>query len=86
MKSKNLKIYCITSEEIKLLQNLNLKIIVGGAVNKSQSFPKNWLLDSSEINISSKNESFGSLTSIYWVWKNEMGKSGPKEFRKFIQR
>jgi len=74
MKSKNLKIYCITSEEIKLLQNLNLKIIVGGAVNKSQSFPKNWLLDSSEINISSKNESFGSLTSIYWVWKNEMGK------------
>ena len=74
MKSKNLKIYCITSEETKLLKNLNLKIIVSGAVNKDQNFPKNWLLDSSRINISSKNKSFGSLTSIYWVWKNEMGK------------
>tara|TARA_B110000971_G_scaffold174914_1_gene180032 strand:+ start:6704 stop:7567 length:864 start_codon:yes stop_codon:yes gene_type:complete len=74
MKSKNLEIYCITSEKIDFLENLNLKIIVGGAANKNKDFPINWLLDNSNINISLKNENFGSLTSIYWIWKNELKK------------
>jgi hypothetical protein len=74
MKSKNLETYCITSKKINFLENLNLKIIVGGAANKNNGFPENWLLDNNHINISLKNESFGSLTSIYWIWKNELKK------------
>ena len=74
MECKNLKIYCITSEKINYLENLKLKIIVGGANTKNENFPKNWLLDSVNVNISTKNKSFGSLTSIYWIWKNELKK------------
>ena len=74
MKSKNLETYCITSKKIDFLENLNLKIIVGGAANKNKKFPINWLLDNNNINISLKNKNFGSLTSIYWIWKNELKK------------
>ena len=72
MESKNLKIYCITSKKISYLENLKLKVIVGGANEKNENFPKNWLLDNVNTNISSKNKNFGSLTSIYWIWKNEL--------------
>lgn len=74
MKSKNLETYCITSEKINFLENLNLKIIVGGAANKNKDLPKDWLLDNKDINISLKNKNLGSLTSIYWIWKNELKK------------
>ena len=72
MESKNLKMYCITSEKINYLESLKLKIIVGGAHTNNQNLPKNWLLDSINENISPKNKNFGSLTSIYWIWKNEL--------------
>ncbi len=72
MESKNLKIYCITSKKINYLENLKLDIIVGGSYSKSEDMPKNWLLDNVNINISKKNKNFGSLTSIYWIWKNEL--------------
>lgn len=74
MESKNLKIYCITSEKINYLESLKLKVIVGGAHTKNENFPNNWLLDSVNVNISKKNKNFGSLTSIYWIWKNELKK------------
>ena len=72
MESKNLKIYCITSKKINYLENLKLKIIVGGAHTNNENFPKKWLLDNINENISRKNINFGSLTSIYWIWKNEL--------------
>tara|TARA_B110001450_G_scaffold255041_1_gene281640 strand:+ start:1937 stop:2644 length:708 start_codon:yes stop_codon:yes gene_type:complete len=75
MKSKNLTTYCITrGENINLLNELNLKIIVGGTYNNKTNFPDNWILDSSDNNISYKNENFGTLTSLYWIWKNELNK------------
>ena len=72
MKSKNLKIYCITTKKITYLENLKLKFVVGGSFFKKENFPKNWFLDHTKINISAKNHNFGSLTSIYWIWKNEL--------------
>ena len=47
---------------------------MGGSHVKNEKFPNSWLLDSNNINISSKNKNFGSLTSIYSIWKNEINK------------
>jgi hypothetical protein len=74
MEFNNLKTYCITGENLNYLKNLNLKVIVGGACNKKEKFPTNWLRDNLNNNISAKNKNFGSLTSIYWIWKNELKK------------
>ena len=74
MESKNLVTFCITSEKKDILNEINLKIIVGGSQVKKDKFPHNWLLDSNNINISSKNKNFGTLTSIYAIWKNEINK------------
>ena len=75
MKTKNLTTYCITKgENDSLIKGLNLKIIVGGAHNKKCNFPADWILDNSEYNISYKNKNFGTLTSLYWIWKNQLDK------------
>lgn len=74
MKTNNLKIYCITHKYFQFLKKVNLQIIVGGAHYKKNTFPKNWLLDNRYKNISKKNFNFGTLTSIYWIWKNELKK------------
>ena len=74
MEFNNLKSYCITGEKISYLENLKLKVIVGGSHSKKDNFPRDWLFDNIDINISSKNKNFGSLTSIYWIWKNELKK------------
>jgi hypothetical protein len=74
MESKNLVTFCIANEKKNILNETNLKIIVGGAHVKNEKFPNSWLLDSNNINISSKNKNFGSLTSIYSIWKNEINK------------
>jgi len=72
MKSKNLSIYCITDKQINYLESLKLKIVVGGSFFKKENFPKSWFLDHTKINISKKNNNYGSLTSIYWIWQNEL--------------
>ena len=72
MESKNLNIYCITDKQINYLENLKLKIVVGGSFFKKENFPKSWFLDRTKINISKKNNNYGSLTSIYWIWQNEL--------------
>ena len=56
MESKNLVTYCITNEKKNILIETNLKIIVGGSHIKNEKFPNSWLLDSNNINISSKNK------------------------------
>ena len=66
----NLKTFCISHEYINYLDKLNLKIIGSGASKKK--FPDYWLNDASGTNISKKNPSYGTLTSIYWIWKNQL--------------
>ena len=67
----NLKIYCISHKYIKELDKLNLNIIGSGA--HKRKFPKNWLNDSmGQKHISKKNFNYGTLTSIYWIWKNHI--------------
>ena len=74
MKSNNLNLYCITHKYFKFLENLNLKIIVGGSYYNKSKFPKKWLLDKTKKNIAKKNINYETLTSIYWIWKNEIKK------------
>ncbi len=74
MESNNLKTYCITQKNYDFLRKLSLNVIVGGAYYKNTHFPKKWLNDFVGKNISKKNKNFGTLTSIYWIWKNELKK------------
>ena len=67
----NLTTYCISHEYSKKLNNLNLKFIGSGGSKKK--FPLDWLNDAKgKKNISKKNHNYGSLTSIYWIWKNDI--------------
>jgi len=65
--------YCITHKYFEFLNNLNLKVIVGGSeIRNISKIPDNWIKDNTGNNISSKNKHFGTLTSHYWVWKNHL--------------
>ena len=67
----NLTTYCISHLYSKKLDDLNLNLIGSGAAKKK--FPLNWLNDAKgKKNISKKNNNYGSLTSIYWIWKNDI--------------
>ena len=67
---KNLTNYCISHDYIDYLDTLNIKII--GSNGYKKKYPSHWLNDASGKNISKKNENFGTLTSIYWIWKNRI--------------
>ena len=74
----NLSTYCISHKYDKKLDKLQLKLIGSGAFKKN--FPAHWLNDAEGIkNISKKNYNYGSLTSIYWIWKNDI-KNAPYMF------
>ena len=65
--------YCITGNNYTFLNNLDLNVIISGSNNKNlELYPHNWYKDNDGINISSKNKSFGTLTSHYWFWKNKL--------------
>ena len=67
----NLTNYCISHDYISNLEKLDVKIIGSAGYNKK--YPKNWLNDyKGKKNISRKNKHFGTLTSIYWIWKNDI--------------
>ena len=66
----NLNNYCISHDYINYLDNLNLNIIGSGGYKKK--YPSHWYNDSRGKNISKKNKNFGTLTSIYWIWKNKI--------------
>jgi len=64
--------YCISGKNYSYLNDLDLKTIVSGSIYKDLSkFPDNWFKDSTGNNISNKNKNFGTLSSHYWLWKNE---------------
>lgn len=68
----NLINYCISHEYINFLDSLDLNIVGSGAFKKK--YPKHWLNDAYGKNISKKNKHYGTLTSIYWIWKNHLKK------------
>lgn len=67
---KNLTNYCISHEYIKYLDTLKINVI--GSNGFKKKYPTHWLNDATGINISKKNLNFGTLTSIYWIWKNKI--------------
>ena len=51
--------FCITSKNYSFLENLNIDVILSGAINKDLSkFPIKWFRDSTGENISEKNINF----------------------------
>lgn len=64
-----LEIYCKTVNHYDLLDALPEYIIPLGL--GKNSFPQNWLSDSSQKNISHLNNYYGELTGLYWLWKNK---------------
>jgi len=67
----NLTTYCISHKYSNKLDKLNLRLIGSGAFKKK--YPSHWLNDAmGKKNISKKNDNYGSLTSIYWIWKNDL--------------
>ena len=70
-KKSNLTTFCISHKYIHFLDNLDLNIIGSGSYKKK--YPKNWFKDNSNTdNISNKNKNYGTLTSIYYLWKNKI--------------
>lgn len=74
MVASNLITYCITQKKLSYLNNLGLNVIVSGKLSEKDRIPLNWYKDSTKINISKKNKNFGTLTSLYWIWKNHSKK------------
>ena len=79
----NLNAYCISHKFYKNLDNMGFNIIGSGAYNKK--FPSHWLKDSTgKKNISKKNLNYGSLTSIYWIWKNKINRINNNDYISFF--
>ncbi len=74
----NLINYCISHEYINYLDSLDLNIVGSGAFKKK--YPDHWLNDATGKNISKKNKHYGTLTSIYWIWKNHLKKTTQNDF------
>ena len=74
----NLINYCISHEYINYLDSLDLNIVGSGAFKKK--YPNHWLNDASGKNISKKNKHYGTLTSIYWIWKNHLKKATQNDY------
>ena len=76
-----INIYCITSENHNYLNSLPIKKIISGSISKDVSlFPDQWIRDNNGVNISYKNLNFGTLTSHYWLWKNQLDKHHDNEW------
>ena len=69
---KNLEMYCLGlyDQDLEKIKSLNY-IPVGLG---KETFREDWLSDSSGINISHKNSSYGEYTFHYWFWKNKLKK------------
>jgi hypothetical protein len=74
----NLKIYCmcLDNDYLNIVKKLNY-IPVG---LKNKNFSKDWLLDSTQDNISKKNPYYGEYTFYYWYWKNLLKYKGKNDW------
>ena len=66
----DLKIYCFTIKNYKILEKLPKHILPLGLGNNE--FPKNFLSEKQGANISSLNKYYGEASGLYWIWKNEI--------------
>ena len=64
--SERLKIYCVTHQPLKIIDELGFIPFGAGTGN----YPNHYIHDSTKDNIAEKNKYFGSLTFHYWIWKN----------------
>lgn len=71
IKKSNLTTFCISHKYIEYLDNLDLNLI--GSDGNLKKYPLYWFKDNlGKKEISSKNKHYGTLTSIYWIWRNKI--------------
>ena len=69
-----MKMYCMTIYDNHYDKITKLGYLPVGLGKKITS--KNFLLDNTGDNISFKNSFYGEYSFHYWIWKNELKKSG----------
>ena len=76
--------YCITHKNFNFLNSLNINIIGSGNYSKNDNFyHSKWYKDDMGENISFKNKNFGTLTTHYWFWKNQLSKHKKNDWISF---
>ena len=74
--SNNLKLFCITNNQLNYLDDLPL-ILVGVGKKK---FKKNYITCLNGKNIQKKEKNYSELTFHYWFWKNYLKKINNKNW------
>ena len=79
---KRLKIFCVTNEKFKHLENLNLNLVGVG----KKKFSNKYLSCKSGKNIQKKEKNYSELTFHYWFWKNQLKKMDKNLWIGFCQK
>ena len=74
----DLKIYCFTIKNYKILEKLPKHILPLGLGNNQ--FPNNFLSEKQGANISNLNKYYGEASGLYWIWKNEIKNMSKKNW------
>jgi len=77
-----LKIYCVTNERVKYLEDT--KLVLAGVGKKK--FSKNYTTCLRGKNIQNKERNYSELTFHYWFWKNQLMKCKPDTWIGFCQK
>ena len=77
-----MKIYCVTNDELKYLEQLDLNLAGVG----KKKFNKRYILGLIGKNIQSKEKNYSELTFHYWFWKNKLKKIDKNIWIGFCQK
>ena len=77
-----LKIYCVTNERVKYLEDT--KLVLAGVGKKK--FSKNYITCLRGKNIQYKERNYSELTFHYWFWKNQLMKCRSDTWIGFCQK
>ncbi|WP_075483023.1 DUF4422 domain-containing protein [Candidatus Pelagibacter communis] len=77
-----IKIFCVTNQKKKYLENLGLELVGVGRNN----FSKKYINCLSGKNIQYKEKNYSELTFHYWFWKNKLKKHKEDEWIGFCQK
>ena len=77
-----LKIYCVTNERVKYLEDT--KLVLAGVGKKK--FSKNYTTCLKGKNIQNKERNYSELTFHYWFWKNQLMKCKSDTWIGFCQK
>ena len=77
-----LKIYCVTNERVKYLEDT--KLVLAGVGKKK--FSKNYTTCLRGKNIQNKERNYSELTFHYWFWKNQLMKCKSDTWIGFCQK